>query len=418
MKFGIFYEHQLPAAVERGQRVPAAPGVARPRSSWPTGSATTTRGRSSTTSSRSTRTPRRPRSSSGAASQRTRRIRLGHGIIQLPTNHPIRVAERVATLDLLSGGRVELGLGEGQGPIELHPFGRRVSDKREMWEEAVRVLIPCFTQDAVEFHGQFFDFPARNVIPKPLPEAAPAALGRVLEHRDDRQRGAVGHGRARLPVRLAGGGARVGHRYYTSLTRGPVELADYPANPNIAMVSAFMCAPTDEEAREKAAGWTFFVFCLSHYGRHGMAEPGRGEHVGALPGVAEHAEGAGDAQRGADRLAGDDPAQARRVRGRPTWTRSSCSTRRAHPPRGHLLEPRAVRARGHAGVPRARGRASAVEGRGPGRGASRSRSSTPTATRSTRTRTRTSSGSRPDGAQAQDGGQGGRAGRRRPYVEP
>ena len=42
----------------------------------------------------------------GAASQRTRRIRLGHGIIQLPTNHPLRVAERVATLDLLTGGRV------------------------------------------------------------------------------------------------------------------------------------------------------------------------------------------------------------------------------------------------------------------------------------------------------------------------
>src|SRR5436305_2029380 len=97
----------------------------------------------------------------GAASQRTTRIRLGHGIIQLPTNHPIRVAERVSTLDLLTGGRVELGLGEGQGPVELHPFGRRVRDKREVWEEAVRALVPCFTQDAVEFHGQFFDFPPR-----------------------------------------------------------------------------------------------------------------------------------------------------------------------------------------------------------------------------------------------------------------
>src|SRR5205085_7656697 len=72
----------------------------------------------------------------GAVSQRTRRIRLGHGIVQLPTNHPIRVAERVATLDLLSGGRVELGLGEGQGPIELHPLGGRVRDKRALCEEA------------------------------------------------------------------------------------------------------------------------------------------------------------------------------------------------------------------------------------------------------------------------------------------
>jgi alkanesulfonate monooxygenase SsuD/methylene tetrahydromethanopterin reductase-like flavin-dependent oxidoreductase (luciferase family) len=67
------------------------------------------------------------------------------------------------------------------------------------------------------------------------------------------------------------------NRYYTSLTRDLKRLADYPVNPNIAMVSAFMCAPTDEEAREKAAGWTFFVFCLSHYGRHGMAEAGKGD---------------------------------------------------------------------------------------------------------------------------------------------
>ena len=92
----------------------------------------------------------------GAASQRTKRIRLGHGIVQLPTNHPIRVAERVATLDLLSGGRVELGLGEGQGPVELHPFGRRVRDKRDAWEEAVRALIPMFTPIALP--------PRRNVV--------------------------------------------------------------------------------------------------------------------------------------------------------------------------------------------------------------------------------------------------------------
>jgi alkanesulfonate monooxygenase SsuD/methylene tetrahydromethanopterin reductase-like flavin-dependent oxidoreductase (luciferase family) len=64
--------------------------------------------------------------------------------------------------------------------------------------------------------------------------------------------------------------------YYINLTQRPAKLADYPANPNVAMVSAFMCAPTDEEAQAKAAGWTFFVFCLSHYGRNGMAEPGRG----------------------------------------------------------------------------------------------------------------------------------------------
>src|ERR687897_2845572 len=99
----------------------------------------------------------------GAATQRTSRIRLGHGIIQLPTNHPIRVAERVSTLDLVSDGRVELGIGEGSTTTELHPFGRRFRDKREVWEDAVRALIPMFGDAGVEYHGAHFDFPLRNV---------------------------------------------------------------------------------------------------------------------------------------------------------------------------------------------------------------------------------------------------------------
>src|SRR5881227_4429466 len=109
----------------------------------------------------------------GAASQRTKRIRLGHGVVQLPTNHPIRVAERVATLDLLTGGRVELGLGEAQGPVELHPFGARVREKREVWEEAVQAIVPAFTKHKWECHGQHFNFPARNVIPKPFQKPHP-----------------------------------------------------------------------------------------------------------------------------------------------------------------------------------------------------------------------------------------------------
>jgi alkanesulfonate monooxygenase SsuD/methylene tetrahydromethanopterin reductase-like flavin-dependent oxidoreductase (luciferase family) len=104
----------------------------------------------------------------GAASQRTKNIRLGHGVIQITTNDPHRVAERVATLDLLSGGRVELGMGEGAGPAELHPFGVRVRSKRDRWEEAVKAIVPMFTREDWEFHGEFHDFPARNVIPSPI----------------------------------------------------------------------------------------------------------------------------------------------------------------------------------------------------------------------------------------------------------
>ncbi|MDQ3989684.1 MAG: LLM class flavin-dependent oxidoreductase, partial [Actinomycetota bacterium] len=72
-----------------------------------------------------------------AASQRTSRIRLGHGIVQVPhpVNHPARVAERIATLDLISGGRVEFGTGEASSAAELGGFGVPRSDKRAMWHE-------------------------------------------------------------------------------------------------------------------------------------------------------------------------------------------------------------------------------------------------------------------------------------------
>jgi alkanesulfonate monooxygenase SsuD/methylene tetrahydromethanopterin reductase-like flavin-dependent oxidoreductase (luciferase family) len=213
----------------------------------------------------------------GAASQRTRRIRLGHGIVQLPSNHPIRVAERVATLDLISGGRVELGLGEGQGPVELHPFGRRVRDKREVWEESVRALVPMFTRDSWEWHGKFFDFPARNVIPKPYQKPHPPLWVACSNITTIGSAGQWGMGALGFQFVSPDAARAWVNRYYLNLTQHPAKLADYPTNANVAMVSGFMCAASDEQAQEKAAGWTFFVFCLGHYGRHGIPHPGQGD---------------------------------------------------------------------------------------------------------------------------------------------
>jgi alkanesulfonate monooxygenase SsuD/methylene tetrahydromethanopterin reductase-like flavin-dependent oxidoreductase (luciferase family) len=201
----------------------------------------------------------------GAASQRTRRIRLGHGIVQLPTNHPIRVA-----------GRVELGLGEGQGPVELHPFNRRVRDKREVWEEAVRALVPAFTRSSWEWHGQYFDFAARNVVPKPLQKPHPPLWVACSNIQTIASAGRWGMGALGFQFVSPDAARAWVNRYYLELTQNQERLADYPPNPNIAMVSGFMCAPTDEEALGKASGWTFFVFCLSHYGRHGIPNPGEG----------------------------------------------------------------------------------------------------------------------------------------------
>src|SRR6476659_2232856 len=77
-----------------------------------------------------------------ACSQRTKNIRLGHGIVQLPPgfNHPARVAERIATLDLISDGRVDFGTGESSSEAELGGFGIDKTSKREQWEEALDVI--------------------------------------------------------------------------------------------------------------------------------------------------------------------------------------------------------------------------------------------------------------------------------------
>src|SRR5919108_3301127 len=74
-----------------------------------------------------------------ACSQRTKRIRLGHGIVLMPPpyNHPAKVAARIATLDLVSNGRVEFGTGESSSRQELEGFGIRYDEKRAMWREAV-----------------------------------------------------------------------------------------------------------------------------------------------------------------------------------------------------------------------------------------------------------------------------------------
>src|SRR5438477_6861543 len=78
-----------------------------------------------------------------AASQRTKNIRLGHGIVQTPPpfNHPARIAERIAMLDLVSGGRADFGTGESSSEAELGGFMVDPERKRAMWEEGLRVAV-------------------------------------------------------------------------------------------------------------------------------------------------------------------------------------------------------------------------------------------------------------------------------------
>ena len=93
----------------------------------------------------------------------------------------------------------------------------------------------------------------------------------------------------------------------TTCCISPNRLTDYQTNPNVAIVYGFMCAPTDEEAIEAAAGWTFFIFALSYYGRKGVDAPGTGDLWHEYQDWRQTDKAEEGAPQRADRLAGDDP---------------------------------------------------------------------------------------------------------------
>jgi alkanesulfonate monooxygenase SsuD/methylene tetrahydromethanopterin reductase-like flavin-dependent oxidoreductase (luciferase family) len=110
----------------------------------------------------------------GAVSQVTERIRLGHGVTLLPPpfNHPIRVAERIATLDILSRGRVEFGVGRS-AMGEQKGFEIRAEDSKAMMLEALAAIPKMWSSEIFSWDGTYFRVPDRAIIPKPIQKPHP-----------------------------------------------------------------------------------------------------------------------------------------------------------------------------------------------------------------------------------------------------
>lgn len=99
---------------------------------------------------------------------RTTRLRLATAIFLLPLHHPIQVAERIATLDQLSGGRVSLGVGIGWNPAEYAAFGGTLAERGDRLEESLRLLPRLWSDDDVAGDGRFWPFPPVTVVPRPV----------------------------------------------------------------------------------------------------------------------------------------------------------------------------------------------------------------------------------------------------------
>src|SRR5215813_12372870 len=110
-----------------------------------------------------------------ACAMQTRRIRVGHGaVVCVPQmNHPVRVAERAAVLDILSGGRLELGTARSSTWTELGGFEADPETTKKTWDEYVRVLPKMWTQERFAHQGVSFSMPERAILPKPLQKPHP-----------------------------------------------------------------------------------------------------------------------------------------------------------------------------------------------------------------------------------------------------
>lgn len=108
-----------------------------------------------------------------AAAQRTRDIRLGHAVVPLPLHHPVHVAERIATLDILSGGRLEVGIGRGFSPLEYAVFGAGMAQSRALADESLAILQQSFRRQPLTHHGQHYHLDALDIVPHVVQQPHP-----------------------------------------------------------------------------------------------------------------------------------------------------------------------------------------------------------------------------------------------------
>jgi alkanesulfonate monooxygenase SsuD/methylene tetrahydromethanopterin reductase-like flavin-dependent oxidoreductase (luciferase family) len=214
----------------------------------------------------------------GAVSQRTSRIRLGHGIVALPFNynHTARVAERIATLDLVSDGRVDFGTGETSSEAELGGFGIDRAEKRDQWNEALDAVTRMMVETPFAgYDGRWLQMPPRNVVPKPLQKPHPP-LWVACSRRDTIHLAATkGIGALSFSFVEPGEARHWVDDYYATIQSDACVPGGFAVNANLACVLPMMVHHDEETAIERGLdGGHFFGYSLGHYYVYGDHTPG------------------------------------------------------------------------------------------------------------------------------------------------
>jgi luciferase family oxidoreductase group 1 len=115
----------------------------------------------------------RPTQLAAFIAARTTRLRIGTAVIVVPLHHPLVVAEEIATLDVLAGGRLDAGLGRGYQHYEFERFGLELESGRQRWEESLDVILKALDGRPFTHEGKFFTIPETAIFPRPVQRPRP-----------------------------------------------------------------------------------------------------------------------------------------------------------------------------------------------------------------------------------------------------
>jgi alkanesulfonate monooxygenase SsuD/methylene tetrahydromethanopterin reductase-like flavin-dependent oxidoreductase (luciferase family) len=202
-----------------------------------------------------------------AAAARTQRIRLGHGIRQvIPNyNHPARTAEGLATLDIISNGRVDFGIGEGATRLELGGFGIKAKEKRAMALEAAEQIANMLALEPYPgFEGAYFSMPCRNVLPKPVQKPHPPMWMACTNRDTIKVAASIGVGALAFSFLNPEEARHWAEIYYGIIRSEQCVPIGRTVNASIAMVSSFSIHRERAEAiRRGHEGFEFFSYAMN-----------------------------------------------------------------------------------------------------------------------------------------------------------
>jgi alkanesulfonate monooxygenase SsuD/methylene tetrahydromethanopterin reductase-like flavin-dependent oxidoreductase (luciferase family) len=212
------------------------------------------------------------------AAARTKTIRVGHGIRQvIPNyNHPARVAEGLATLDILSNGRLDFGIGEGATRLELGGFGIPAKEKRALAIEAAGEIANMLVMEPYPgYQGRSFTMPCRNVVPKPMQSPHPPMWMACTNRDTIKVAASLGIGALAFSFLDPAEARSWADIYYGIIKSDQCVPLGHSVNANIAMVSNFSVHPDRAEAiRRGQEGFEFFSYAINALVAHD-AIPGR-----------------------------------------------------------------------------------------------------------------------------------------------